>query len=204
MAQKQYPLINNFSRGELSSRMEGRVDIPDYYNGCKIMENCIMVAQGGAEKRPGTIFIDEVYKSNGNVRLLPFEVSDTEIYMIELGDQYMRFWTIQTYPPSLVEVSSGKYVLEVPYMSEHLSSIQYAQSEGFLYLTHQAYAIRFIKKDDDGFSLSPTETPVQTYIPGKEYHFGEVVIYNKEYYKALMTTSEAPSKGTWSPGVPTV
>jgi hypothetical protein len=65
MAEKQYPILNNFSRGELSQRMEGRVDIPGYHQGCKVMSNCIIVSQGGAEKRPGTEYVGEVLDKDG-------------------------------------------------------------------------------------------------------------------------------------------
>ena len=97
MAEKQYPIINNFSKGELSSRMEGRVDIQGYYNGCKIMRNCIMVAQGGAEKRPGTIYLGEVYNpgQGTEAKLIPFEVNDTEIYILEVGHHVTRVWDVQ-------------------------------------------------------------------------------------------------------------
>jgi len=45
---------------------------------------------GGAANRPGTAFIGEVRDSTKAVRLIPFVFSDTQTYVLEFGDQYMR------------------------------------------------------------------------------------------------------------------
>ncbi len=57
------------------------------------MENAIPIPQGGAEKRPGTKYIAEVKTSSLATRLLPFEFSTSQSYIIEAGNQYMRFFT---------------------------------------------------------------------------------------------------------------
>lgn len=64
-----------------------------YQNGCSIMENLIPLPQGGAQKRPGTKYIAEVKISSLATRILPFEFSASQSYIIELGNQYMRFFT---------------------------------------------------------------------------------------------------------------
>ncbi len=63
-----------------------------YQNGCSIMENLIPLPQGGAQKRPGTKYIAEVKTSSLATRLLPFEFSTSQAYVIEVGNQYMRFF----------------------------------------------------------------------------------------------------------------
>lgn len=45
---------NNFSAGELSSSMEGRLDTPLYQNGVKKMINWMVLPSGGIIRRPGT------------------------------------------------------------------------------------------------------------------------------------------------------
>lgn len=57
------------------------------------MENLIPIPQGGAQKRPGTKYIAEVKTSSLATRLLPFEFSTSRSYPIEVGNQYMRFFT---------------------------------------------------------------------------------------------------------------
>ena len=204
MAQKQYPIINNFSRGELSARMEGRVEIQDYYNGCKTMQNAIMVAQGGFEKRPGTIYLDSAYDPDGfatKVRLIPFEVNDDEIYILELGHKATRIWNVQT--KTLVEQSGTTLVLNTPYVEDRLRDIQFAQTEGRMYLVHNLYAIRYISKDDDGFKLNKEEFPVSEHVVGASYSYGEYVFEPtlKEYFMCLRTTTQTPTVGEWQNSV---
>ncbi|EKO1546247.1 hypothetical protein VZ882_004986, partial [Salmonella enterica] len=43
----------NFTAGEVSPRLMGRVDIARYANGAKIIENAVVVVQGGVVRRPG-------------------------------------------------------------------------------------------------------------------------------------------------------
>jgi len=198
MAQKQYPIINNFAKGELSSRMEGRVDIQGYYNGCKIMKNCIMVAQGGAEKRPGTIYLDEVYSSGAistKAKLIPFEVSDTEVYILEVGHYATRIWDV--YGKKLVQDSGSDLILDTPYPSKDVSSIQYATTEGQIFLAHQNHAFLYIKKTNEGFSMTNQLYKVEDH-EAISYKRDEVTYYNQEYFRALKTTSTAaPTKGEW-------
>jgi len=56
------------------------------------MENMFPLPQGGAQKRPGTKYVAES-KSNTKIRVVPFEYSTEQTYIIEFGNQYMRFFT---------------------------------------------------------------------------------------------------------------
>ena len=49
--------------------------------------------QGGATKRPGTKYIAEVKTSSLSTRIFPFEYSTEQSYIIEAGNQYIRFFT---------------------------------------------------------------------------------------------------------------
>ena len=93
LAANPYRSINNFNAGELSPLLSAREDLQKYQNGASIMENMIPLPQGGAQKRPGTKFIAEVKTSSLATRLLPFEFSTSQSYIIEAGNQYMRFYT---------------------------------------------------------------------------------------------------------------
>ena len=199
MAQKQYPIINNFSKGELSSRMEGRVDIQGYYQGCKTMRNCIMVAQGGAEKRPGTIYLGEVSDATDEVKLIPWEISDTEIYIIELGFKYARIWDTQT--DSLVQQDAVDLVLDTAYLGEDISAVQYQTVNRGIYLVHPNYPITKITKELVGteyrYQISRPVANVPVWIAGT-YLKGQVVFDGTDYFRAIKTTdSTAPVAGEW-------
>jgi len=108
-AQPFYRTFNNFNSGELHL-LNAREDLAKYQTGCSIMENLIPIPQGGAQKRPGTKYIAEVKTSSLATRILPFEFSTSQSYIIEAGNQYMRFFT------------SGAPVFKT-YGTEDLSSI---------------------------------------------------------------------------------
>ena len=84
--------ITNFTAGELSPRLDGRNDIAKYSSGCKTLENLVIYPHGAAARRPGTQFIAEVKTSSAKTRLIPFEFSTTQTYILEFGNQYMRVY----------------------------------------------------------------------------------------------------------------
>lgn len=85
----------NFTAGQLSPRLFGRVDLSRYANGASEIENMIVQPHGGLTRRPGTKFVNEVKTSSQKTRLLPFEFSTIQSYCIEAGDEYLRFFKDQ-------------------------------------------------------------------------------------------------------------
>jgi len=84
--------FTNFTAGELSPRLDGRTDLDKYFSGCKTLENMVIHPHGGASRRPGTVFTNEVKTSSAKTRLIPFEFSTTQTYILEFGNQYVRFY----------------------------------------------------------------------------------------------------------------
>jgi len=85
----------NFTAGQLSPRLFGRVDLNKYANGAAEITNLIVQPHGGVTRRPGTKFINEVKTSSAKTRLLPFEFSTIQAYCVEAGNQYLRFFKDQ-------------------------------------------------------------------------------------------------------------
>lgn len=81
---------NSFTGGIWSSDLYGRYDIERYSSAVKDMKNFIIHPQGGASNRGGTEFIAEVKDSSAVTRLIPFQFSVTQAYVLEFGDLYMR------------------------------------------------------------------------------------------------------------------
>jgi len=92
MATRTHPIFMNLNAGELSPKLEGRLDLTRYHNGVHRMRNWICLPQGGARTRFGTHFVAEVKDSTKETGLLPFQYSEYQNYMIEVGDLYMRFF----------------------------------------------------------------------------------------------------------------
>jgi hypothetical protein len=84
--------LTNFTGGELSPRLDGRNDLAKYASGCKTLENLVVYPHGAAARRPGTTFVSEVADSDNKTRLIPFEFSTTQTYMLEFSNLKIRFY----------------------------------------------------------------------------------------------------------------
>ena len=85
-------LQNSFNAGELSPRLKGRSDLDKYKSGLFTCLNTIPLPHGGITRRPGLQYINEVKDSTVAVELIPFEFSETQAYVLEFGDNYMRVY----------------------------------------------------------------------------------------------------------------
>ena len=131
------PAQTSFNAGELSPLLKGRPTLDKYRNGCETLENFIPQIQGPARKRPGTRFVAEVKDSADATRLIPFEYSTTQAYVLEFGDLYIRFYL----DGGVVESSPGvPYEIVSPYTSAQVAALEYAQSADVIYITHPDHA----------------------------------------------------------------
>lgn len=84
-------IVTNFKSGELSPRLEGRIDLQKYNEAAQTIQNMIVYPSGGTTRRPGTYFAGRS-KDGGKVRLINFEFSDEQAYVMEFGNNYIRFY----------------------------------------------------------------------------------------------------------------
>jgi len=82
---------SNFASGELSPKLYGRFELKLYQNGLSICENFIAEVTGSARFRTGTKFIWHTRLYQKAV-LLPFQFNDTQAYILEFTDGYIRFF----------------------------------------------------------------------------------------------------------------
>lgn len=85
-------LTSSFGTGELSPSAYGRVDIEKYAAGLTCCQNYQVDPLGGIVRRAGTRFVCETKFSQFGARVLPFEFSVTQAYVLEAGCQYLRFY----------------------------------------------------------------------------------------------------------------
>lgn len=133
---KASPIQNSFNAGELSPLLKGRIDLEKYRNGCETMLNFLPQIAGPARKRPGTRFVREVKDSTKKVRLIPFEFSNEQAYVLEFGQNYIRFYANGGI---LLDGSNNPYEIASPYGADEVYLIDYAQSADVVYLTHPEY-----------------------------------------------------------------
>jgi len=85
------PRINAFNAGEWSALLWNRTDLARHAAACRRLENFLPLPQGAATRRPGTRFVATT-KNEAAVRLVPFEFSVEQAYVLEFGDRSLRFY----------------------------------------------------------------------------------------------------------------
>ena len=134
--------LTNFTGGELSPRLDGRNDLAKYSSGCSTLENLIVYPHGSAARRPGTNFVAAVKDSTKKTRLIPFEFSTTQTYMLEFGNQYIRF-----YKDNGQILSSGSaYEISTPYLEAELFDLKFAQSADVMYICHPNHEVEKLSR----------------------------------------------------------
>jgi hypothetical protein len=89
---RTHPFQTNFTAGELTPKLAGQIDFKKYANGVETLENMTVFPQGGASRRYGTRYVGPVKDHTKTTRLIPFEFNTEQAYMLEFGDQYIRFY----------------------------------------------------------------------------------------------------------------
>lgn len=140
---KVSPIQTNFNGGEWSPLMLGRTDLDQYKSSLKYSLNGIPLVQGAWTRRPGTYFAAEVKTSAKKTRLVRFEFSTTQAYILEFGDLYVRFYRdhgrIEDPPGTPIEVVT-------PYTEAQLFELKFTQSADVLYIAHTSHARRKLSR----------------------------------------------------------
>ncbi len=110
---KIFHIIDSFSTGQLSPKLRGRTDLSQYNNGVKTLTNFTIFPQGGATRRTGTKFITEVKDESTEVRLLPFQFSTVDTYILEWGNLYLRFYRNQGQILDTTEFLNGDFATDL-------------------------------------------------------------------------------------------
>jgi hypothetical protein len=134
--------VPSFTAGQLSPRMEGRSDFQKYFSAGTKVNNFIVQPHGPVARRPGTYFVSEVKDSSKDTRLIPFSFSTTQTYILEFGNQYIRFYKDNG------QITSGgsAYEISSPYLEAELFDIKFAQSADVMYLCHENHAVRKLSR----------------------------------------------------------
>ena len=139
---KQLLSIPSFTAGEMSSSMQGRTDFQKYFNAATRIENFVVLPHGPVTRRPGTYFTAEVKTSSTKTRLIPFTFSTEQAYILEFGNQYIRFYK----DDGQIQSSGSAYEISSPYLTAELFNIKFAQSADVMYLCHPNHPVRKLSR----------------------------------------------------------
>lgn len=148
-------LQTNFSAGELSPRLYGRVDIAKYANGAKRLRNALVLKHGGARRRYGSLFVRAAKNPTQRARLIPFVFSRDDAYVLEFGVGYMRVFK----NGGQVETSPGvPYELATPYTEAQVLALDFSQNADTMFLYHgDVPTQRLVRLADNRWQIAAAE-----------------------------------------------
>ena len=82
--------ITNFTAGEWSPKLYGRVDISKYGQACTDMVNMTLIPHGAATRRMGTAYV--AHAAGEEVRLVDFIYNTEQAYILEFSPGQIRFF----------------------------------------------------------------------------------------------------------------
>ena len=85
-------LITNFSSGELSNKLNGRVDIQQYFQGAQKINNFDIIPTGGIKRRTG---LKRMGQLHNNCRLIPFIIDKDTSFIFEVIEGIVYVWNEQ-------------------------------------------------------------------------------------------------------------
>lgn len=133
----------NFTAGELSPRMYGRVDVERYKNGAKEIENCIPLIHGGVRSAPMLTYINEVKTSAKKTRLLRFEFSISQSNILEFGEGYIRFYDQDGEP---IMDGLSPYEIATVYTDDELFEVEYLGGADTIFLFHESHPVQRLRR----------------------------------------------------------
>lgn len=156
----------NFRVGQISPRLQGYIDLPDYQNGVKTLENMVVLPQSSITRRPGTKYVSTTY-SNVESRLIPFNFGQGESYMLEFSAGRIRIFyndpadgEPKLIPDGTGDSSNGLTTYldideasqSIPYQTSDLPDINWAQSADTLFLAHPSHPPLRLKRSGPNIS----------------------------------------------------
>ena len=144
------------SRGEITPYLHARVDTDHYQAGLATALNVIVNRYSGVVRAPGTKYRGPTKNANRTSRFIPFIFNRTQVYQIEAGHQYFRFWT----PAGRIESPPGTPVeIATPFLEADLKYMKWRQSGDTIYIACKGYRPQVLKR------ISETNWTISDYVP---------------------------------------
>ena len=128
-------LITNFSTGELSEDLFGRIDLEQYYKGAAKIENFDIIPTGGIQRRRGT---KRLLISNYQGRIIPFIVNRELSFLFLLTPGAITVYKLEDGEISEESNAVDNSVQQYADLKE-INEIQYAQNFDTMILCHENY-----------------------------------------------------------------
>ena len=132
----------NFTAGELSQDLLGRVDLKSYDNGALELKNVFIEPTGGVYRRAGLKYVATLPKTG---RLITYEKSSAETYLIVLEGGQTQIYLNNTLVATLT----------TPWTESQVTSVRWCQGGDGVYLVHPDVAPQKLVLSGSTWSLTP-------------------------------------------------
>ena len=135
-----------FNGGIWSDVLKGRYDLANYKSASRTCSNFTPTRYGQIEKRPGT---EHVGYAKGQCVLKPFQFSVDTKFVLEFGNEYIRFWKEDG---GLVQQESTPGTPEevaTPYQQNELYEVQIRAINDVVYIVHPNHPVGILTRVAD-------------------------------------------------------
>ena len=196
-----------FSGGEIAPALQGRADTTKYQTGLKLARNFFIRKHGTLANRTGTQYTGVVKVNAERTYLDKFVFSDTQSYAIEIGDEYLRFFTqggrlvvsgVFTYQASAAITGASQAdpctITAVAHPFTTNDRIYISGIVGMTELNDRVYLVEstptadtFTLKDLQGNTIDSTGYTLYTSggTVDRDYQNGELVVYSGTNYWSI-------------------
>lgn len=153
---KAYTLQTAFNSGVLDTRLSGRVDVKQYYNGMSQGDNILCLPQGGVRRRPGMEFIAD---AGEECRVIPFVFNVDQAYLLVLRNNAIDVYRDDVFKATVVTT----------YTTAELMSIRFAQSADTMIIVQENHAPALFQRLGSDTSWGLTDITFD-YIPQHDFN----------------------------------
>lgn len=148
-------LITDFSFGEISRSVDGRVDLAAYHKSCAEMRNMYVQPFGMASRMPGTEYICSMGAAadNNDTRLVPFWKDESESFVLVFTTG--RLYSLRNGEKDLEPIESADYEMT----DNAVSGFQFVQIDDWLFYCHEDIGLFGVLYSDGSFSLRKVDIP---------------------------------------------
>lgn len=134
---RSHIIQTNFTSGEITPKLAGRVDLARYANAAKMAENVTSVIQGGLRRRDGLRFVYRAKYPDKKVRLIPWVFSREQSYVLEIGDGYIRLYQSGKIVEDVTDPANPKpYEIPTIIGEKLLDRLTYCQGADTMFFAH--------------------------------------------------------------------
>ncbi len=144
---------SQFSSGELDPALHARKDLARNQAGLKACENYVVMVEGGLTSTPGTAFVTPLKDETQRGKLVPFEFTVDDNYMLAFNGGKMR---VHRNGGVIVDPvnPANPYELAVPFAEADLKNLRWAGSADVIFFAWGKQPKVLTRKDHDDWTIT--------------------------------------------------